>query len=1178
MHSFSENDIALSVQINIIDPVLRPPNPVYDPLKIKYKDENIKQIPLIQIFGTTPKKDEICLVVHGEFPTIYIDYVTDDDNFSIYRDAVLAFLNTQFQGQIIYDMNIIEATAIYGYNKPSKFLEIKLLTPRNQQNIGNHLSSFIWNGKTVHVYEAHIPFIMQFFRTYNLTGCMNLKSKKYTLEESKYTKYKNEYHVSVKDLIIIPCNEHSQVLSHLGVIWDDQKKIRRMMNLESQAPITSLARRDLIFTQRLPKLATPVQESPNTQEFENLLEFLEMYDPDATFERFEREIQRTQHEINSILENAPLYQTPTSFIPGRQVELLKPTLSQDDSIHLKIFAANLITQDVVSIFEHEKTNEEVKDTKSPIPTLDPQSQEHATNFISILYIEIGCSSRGKMRPDPIYDPVNAIAYAFVTNQEIQETGIFYVGKPLQCGIKIIFFENEVTMVNEFIQFILKLNPDIIAGYNIEKESIGYLKDRAENIGIPNLFDKVSRTIEPIPSFEECKSISGRILMNIWRIVRHHESLRTYTLTNVADKVLGAPFPEIPPQSLTELLFQYPYRFLSFLNSKLTTVIMIVNKLTLIEQYTELALVVGIDFGSSISRGSQYFIESLLSRVAWRKKYLLNSPTKKDVANQRAPMSLPLVMEPASGYYKDPVMVLDFQSLYPSTIIAYNLDYSTIIGRTEIAMTGGQLGYITNFKLPHDQLETLLNENKIINTPNDVLYVTKDVRKGVLPTLLNEILSLRASVKQTLKATTDPKMKKILDARQMALKRFAACSYGYTAAHYSGRMPCVDLADSIVECSKHMLEFVIDHIDVDYPELTVLYGDTDSLFIKMPPASKSKCFEFGEKLCDDISSLFPSPVKIKLEKIFSGCFLVNKKRYCGWMYESSNQEKPVLDVKGLEMKRRDSCLLVKHVMTDVIEAIFRTGSVSKARSVFNSHIADILSCKVPLTDFIFARELRLGTYKSTEPPGAIVARRMMKDDPMIKPLYGERFPYIVVASPPNSRLIDRVVSPQEFNDYSFRIGTKYYIERQILPALGRVMETMGVDITEWISGRSMDIFKLPKYLFYDKKVLTSMDRYCRSKQCPLCKRAIFSEAPICDHCLAYSGRGESLFELVQRIKIAQNKMNECMKKCSKCIDMIGMTNQICMCYDCENFWKCKLAEEEKCTLETYKTAAENYIEK
>lgn len=57
-----------------------------------------------------------------------------------------------------------------------------------------------------------------------------------------------------------------------------------------------------------------------------------------------------------------------------------------------------------------------------------------------------------------------------------------------------------------------------------------------------------------------------------------------------------------------------------------------------------------------------------------------SPTKEQVGGQPAMEALPLVMEPESRFYHDPVLVLDFQSLYPSIVIAYNLCYSTCIGK------------------------------------------------------------------------------------------------------------------------------------------------------------------------------------------------------------------------------------------------------------------------------------------------------------------------------------------------------------------------------------------------------------------------------------------------------------------------------------------------------------------
>ena len=77
-----------------------------------------------------------------------------------------------------------------------------------------------------------------------------------------------------------------------------------------------------------------------------------------------------------------------------------------------------------------------------------------------------------------------------------------------------------------------------------------------------------------------------------------------------------------------------------------------------------------------------------------------------VATQPAMEALPLVMEPESKFYPDPVAVLDFQSLYPSMIIAYNLCYSTCIGRpahSDFSQPTPRLG-ITSFNLAPGTME------------------------------------------------------------------------------------------------------------------------------------------------------------------------------------------------------------------------------------------------------------------------------------------------------------------------------------------------------------------------------------------------------------------------------------------------------------------------------------------
>lgn len=98
--------------------------------------------------------------------------------------------------------------------------------------------------------------------------------------------------------------------------------------------------------------------------------------------------------------------------------------------------------------------------------------------------------------------------------------------------------------------------------------------------------------------------------------------------------------------------------------------------------SEQARILGVDFHSVFARGSQFKVESLMFRIAKPENFILVSPNRRQVGGQNALECLPLVMEPQSNFYTSPVVVLDFQSLYPSIMIAYNYCYSTFIGRVD----------------------------------------------------------------------------------------------------------------------------------------------------------------------------------------------------------------------------------------------------------------------------------------------------------------------------------------------------------------------------------------------------------------------------------------------------------------------------------------------------------------
>ena len=119
---------------------------------------------------------------------------------------------------------------------------------------------------------------------------------------------------------------------------------------------------------------------------------------------------------------------------------------------------------------------------------------------------------------------------------------------------------------------------------------------------------------------------------------------------------------------------------------------------------------------------------------------------------------------------------------------------------------------------------------------------------------------------------------------------------------------------------------------------------------------------------------------------------------------------------------------------MVRILFRTQDLSDVKRYCYGSWRKILESKVSIQDFIFSREVRLGTYrcvlpssrmiadkqyifsdKGPPPPGAVVAARRQLEDPNNEAQYGDRIPYIIARGAPQERLVDRAVAPEEFYD-------------------------------------------------------------------------------------------------------------------------------------------------------------------
>lgn len=854
--------------------------------------------------------------------------------------------------------------------------------------------------------------------------------------------------------------------------------------------------------------------------------------------------------------------------------------------------------------------------------------------LTLLSIEVQAESRGELRPDPRFDTINIVALAVMNDQDsVIDVHVLVHCKTESCqrshdgvsSCEVLVFPQENQLLIHFAKIVSKFDPDILVGWDVQSGSLGYLAERASYLGIgllnmisrvpsdskalsgesgltdegiaenaptePLMFDSV-RTGDAIIEDEWGRThasglhVGGRIVLNVWRLVRGEVKHNMYTVEAVAGVVLRRKIPSFQHSILTKWFSSGPgrarYRCLEYMIERAKLNVEIINQLDLVNRTAELARVFGIDFFSVLSRGSQYRVESMFLRLAHTQNYIAISPGNQQVASQPAMECLPLVMEPESGFYADPVIVLDFQSLYPSMIIAYNLCFCTCLGKV-VPSKANTLG-VTSFTADQYVLRDL--KDQILLTPNGVMYVPPKVRKGILPRLLEEILSTRIMVKQAMKRLTSPQqiLYRIFNSRQLALKLIANVTYGYTAAGFSGRMPCAELADSIVQCGRRTLENAISLVNAhDKWNAKVVYGDTDSMFVLLKGRTVKDAFRIGQEIVSAVNEMNPNPVALKMEKVYHPCFLLTKKRYVGYSYESPDQIEPLFDAKGIETVRRDTCGAVAKTMEQSLRIYFEQQDISKVKAYLYRQWTRILSGRVCLQDFVFAKEVRLGTYStrpsSSLPPAAIVATKAMRIDSRAEPRYAERIPYVVVHGEPGARLVDMVVDPMEVLaiDSPFRLNELYYIKKQIIPTLQRVFGLVGADLNQWFSEMPRPIREN-----FAKRPISSpnpqrkrIDFYYLSKHCVLCGELVPTSAYLCNKCS--HKRPAAATALVGRTSRVERDMQHLAAICRHCGggDWILESGVKCTSLACPVFYERRKVQKELRGLSAVTTEAGLY---
>lgn len=824
------------------------------------------------------------------------------------------------------------------------------------------------------------------------------------------------------------------------------------------------------------------------------------------------------------------------------------------------------------------------------------SVKHETQYMSIMSVEVHVNTRGTFLPDPKEDEIACIFWCIQAGDDeadelhmgvlalSSENGI---AKKMaqQLDVEVQYEEDELDVINKMVDIVREFDPDILTGYEVHNSSWGYLIERSRLKYEYNLCDEFSRMKSQSHGrfgkeadrwgFTHTSTIriTGRHMINIWRAMRGELNLLQYTMENVVFHLLHKRIPHFTHQDLTKWYQSSKprdlARVLDYFVSRVQLNLDILEANEIIARTSEQARLLGVDFFSVISRGSQFKVESLMFRIAKPENFILPSPSRKQVGQQNALECLPLVMEPQSAFYNSPVLVLDFQSLYPSVMIAYNYCYSTFLGRIVSWRGQNKMGF-TDFKREPQLLE--LVKDYVNVAPNGIMYVKPEMRKSLLAKMLGEILETRVMVKSGMKVDKDDKaLQRLMNNRQLALKLIANVTYGYTSASFSGRMPCSEIADSIVQTGRETLEKAIALIhSVEKWGAEVVYGDTDSLFVHLPGRTRDEAFTIGEDIAAAVTARSPQPVKLKFEKVYHPCVLLAKKRYVGFKYESRTQTEPDFDAKGIETVRRDGTPAEQKIEEKALKLLFRTQDLSQVKSYFQSQCRKIMQGRVSIQDFFFAREVKLGTYSDKGPggpPGALIATRRMLADPRAEPQHGERVPYVVVAGAPGARLIDRCVAPETLlRDDALELDAEYYISKNLIPPLERIFNLVGANVRGWFD--EMPRVQRVRSVNTEgggKKTTMTLESYMRSSACLVCRSKLLGggsqqrrneedeghQLPLCERCRAKPHT--ALLELRTRQRRAERRARDVDDVCRSCEGGAFGEEVRCESRDCPVFY-------------------------
>uniref|UniRef100_A0A7N8Y114 DNA polymerase alpha catalytic subunit n=1 Tax=Mastacembelus armatus TaxID=205130 RepID=A0A7N8Y114_9TELE len=604
--------------------------------------------------------------------------------------------------------------------------------------------------------------------------------------------------------------------------------------------------------------------------------------------------------------------------------------------------------------------------------------------------------------------------------------------------KVEIAATERTLLGFFLAKMHKIDPDVLVGHDIFGFDLEVILQRINVCKVPH-WSKIGRLRRAnMPklggrgAFAEKNATCGRLVCDVEISAKELIRCKSYHLTELAAQVLKTERITVPQEDIKNLYSDSAHLLylleLTWTDAKLILQIMCeLNVLPLALQITNIA---GNVMSRTLMGGRSERNEFLLLHAFHDKNYIVpDKPSFKKAQlemvegeddvdagkgkrKKKAAYAGGLVLEPKVGFYDKFILLLDFNSLYPSIIQEFNICFTTV------------------------QREVHNSQKNEEGEPEEIPELPdSNLEMGILPKEIRKLVERRRQVKQLMKQQDiNPDLYLQYDIRQKALKLTANSMYGCLGFSYS-RFYAKPLAA------------LVTHKGREVSQINLTFHTFNSFL--------------GNKVKAEVNKLYKL-LEIDIDGVFKALLLLKKKKYAALVVENHGSGGYTVkqELKGLDIVRRDWCDLAKECGNYVIGQILSDQNRDVIVENIQKHLVDVgekvSSGAIPLNQYEIHKALTKDPqdYPDRKSLPHVHVALWINSQGGHRVKAGDTVSYIICKDGSTLAASQRAYALEQLQKQEgLSVDTQYYLAQQIHPVVSRICDPIeGIDsvlIATWL---------------------------------------------------------------------------------------------------------------------------------